>query len=93
MDTLARALLVADDMIERGTLRREREARYAGWATGLGSEILNGDVSLESLGDRVAEGGIDPRPASGRQEYLESLVNQSIWSTGADQAADSSTDR
>jgi len=81
MDTLARALLVAADMLERGTLERSREARYAGWAGPLGREILSGGVSLEALADRVAGGGIDPRPVSGRQELLENLVNQRIWAT------------
>jgi xylose isomerase len=27
----------------------------------------------------VSEGGLDPRPVSGRQELLENLVNQQIW--------------
>jgi len=81
MDTLARALLVAADMLERGTLEGSREARYAGWAGPLGREILSGGVSLEALADRVAGGGIDPRPVSGRQELLENLVNQRIWAT------------
>jgi xylose isomerase len=82
MDTLARALLVAGDMVERGTLEQSREARYAGWAGPLGQEILSGGASLEALADRVAAGGIDPKPVSGRQELLENLVNQRIWATG-----------
>ena len=79
IDTLARALLVAADLIESGELERRREARYAGWAGGLGSEILGEHLSLEALEARVAEGGIDPKPVSGRQEALENLVNQRIW--------------
>ncbi|MDQ5841158.1 MAG: xylose isomerase, partial [Chloroflexota bacterium] len=82
IDTLARALLVATEMLERGTLERSREARYAGWANPLGQEILSGGLSLEALADQVAGGGIDPRPVSGRQELLENLVNQRIWATG-----------
>jgi xylose isomerase len=79
IDTLARALLVAADLIESGELERRREARYAGWAGGLGSEILAENLSLEALEARVAGGGIDPKPVSGRQEALENLVNQRIW--------------
>jgi xylose isomerase len=82
MDTLARSLLVADDMLQRGTLRQARDGRYAGWDQALGQEILEGGASLESLGARVADGGIDPRPVSGRQEYLENLVNERIWASG-----------
>ena len=33
----------------------------------------------------MASGEIDPKPVSGRQELLENLVNQAIWT--ADQAA------
>ncbi|HEY8180587.1 MAG TPA: xylose isomerase, partial [Candidatus Limnocylindria bacterium] len=84
IDTLARSLLVADDMIRHGTLHQAREARCAGWDAGLGREILDGGASLESLAARVAEGGVDPRPVSGRQEYLENLVNQRIWASSAD---------
>ncbi|MEP7082262.1 MAG: xylose isomerase [Chloroflexota bacterium] len=79
MDTLARALLVAAHMIERRTLQERRDARYAGWASDLGTSILSGGASLEGLEGRVAAGDVDPSPVSGRQELLENLVNQEIW--------------
>jgi xylose isomerase len=79
IDTLARALLVAADMIESGEFDARREARYAGWGEGLGAEILGGTASLGSLVERVAAGEIDPKPVSGQQEALENLVNQRIW--------------
>ncbi len=79
IDTLARALLVAVDMIEQRTLDRHREARYAGWSGTLGASIAAGEASLEALEGRVAAGEIDPRPVSGQQELLENLVNQHIW--------------
>jgi xylose isomerase len=79
IDTLARALLAAAGMIERGAIERLREERYAGWAGGLGASILSGTVSLDALEGRVAAAEIDPRPVSGRQELLENLVNQDVW--------------
>jgi xylose isomerase len=79
IDTLARALLVAADLIEAGELERRREARYAGWSGSLGAEILGDGAALEGLEARVAAGDIDPRPVSGGQEALENLVNQRIW--------------
>ena len=79
MDTLARALLVAAGMVERETLERRRDERYAGWKTDLGSEILSGQQTLETLAERTAAGEFDPRPVSGRQELLENLVNREIW--------------
>ena len=82
IDTLARALLVAADMVEQGTLSTRLEARYAGWSGTLGTAIMDGTETLETLEAKVAAGEIDPRPASGHQELLENLVNQRIWSAG-----------
>jgi xylose isomerase len=79
IDTLARGLLVAADLVESGTLEQLRQRRYAGWGDGLGRSILSGETSLEALEQRVATGGVDPRPVSGRQELLENVVNQAIW--------------
>jgi xylose isomerase len=80
IDTLARSLLVAAEMIEDGELERLREARYAGWSGDLGRLIFTGDGALEVLADRVLAGEIDPTPVSGRQELLENVVNRQIWS-------------
>jgi xylose isomerase len=82
IDTLARALLVAADMIENKTLAGPRADRYSGWGKGLGASILSGDVNLEGLEEKVASGEVDPKPTSGRQELLENQVNQRIWTTG-----------
>jgi xylose isomerase len=78
IDTLARALLVAAELLEKRTLEEPREQRYARWGGALGSEILDGSVSLADLEERVAD-GIDPKPVSGEQERLEGLVNRAIW--------------
>src|SRR6188472_717543 len=59
IDTLARALLVAADMVETGTLSSMVEARYAGWSEPLGTSILAGELSLADLADRVEAGDID----------------------------------
>jgi xylose isomerase len=80
IDTLARALLVASGMIERETLSAVRTDRYSGWEASLGTGILAGEESLESLAARVESGEIDPEPLSGRQELLENRVNEVIWS-------------
>lgn len=79
IDTLARALLVAADMIEQETLSVPLAERYAGWDGDLGKGILDGSETLESLETRVAAGEIDPDPVSGRQELLENRVNRVIW--------------
>jgi xylose isomerase len=79
IDTLARSLLVAADMLERRTLQDPLEARYAGWDGGLGRGILDGSASIDDLERQVAAGEIDPQPVSGGQERLEGLVNRHIW--------------
>ena len=83
IDTLARSLLVAATMIEQGTLDANRESRYAGWQGDLGHSITDGSASLDSLATAVLKGGIDPIPVSGRQEYLENVVNGAVWATDA----------
>ena len=83
IDTLARALLVAADLIESETLSGPVEQRYAGWASELGKAILDGSENLESLEQRVAAGEIDPVPVSGSQELLENRVNRVIWTAGS----------
>jgi xylose isomerase len=80
IDTLARSLLVAADMIESGKITRLVEERYAGWGGALGKAIGDGKVTLADLEERVVRDGIEPQPVSGRQELLENLVNESVWS-------------
>ena len=84
LDTIAQALVVAADLVERGRLAELRDARYAGWDEALGRAILDGSESLASLEARVASGEIDPRPVSGHQELLENVVNQSVWAADRD---------
>jgi xylose isomerase len=79
IDTLARALLAAADMVEAGTLAGPRKARYADWSKELGSAILSRSLTIADLERRVAAGEIDPRPRSGQQELLEGAVNRRIW--------------
>ncbi len=76
MDVCARALLMAAAMIEDGALARAASERYAGWDTTEGRAILAGKRSLADLAARVDREGLEPQPRSGRQEYLENLVNR-----------------
>lgn len=80
IDTLAKSFLVAIDLLENETLTKARAERYAGWQGDLGRYIMSPEASLEAISDKVLSDGIDPKPASGRQEALENLVNRAIWS-------------
>ncbi len=75
MDACARAFLAAADMLDAGVLSAPLAKRYEGWAGAEGQAILAGERSLADLADRALAPGFDPAPRSGRQEYLESLVN------------------
>jgi len=75
MDLCARALLVAEKMVEDGVLADQLHKRYAGWNGKLGCGILAGRQSLAGLAALVELKGLEPQPRSGRQEHLEALLN------------------
>jgi len=74
LDALARGLISAAAMVEDGTWTTFIDDRYAGWDGELGRWMMT-EASLEDIANKVSGGGIDPQPKSGRQEYLENLVN------------------
>ena len=78
MDVTARALLIAEKMILDGRVEKAIADRYAGWASPEAQNILAGKLSLDDLAAQVLAGGADPRPVSGRQEYMENLLNAFI---------------
>jgi len=74
IDTLARALLAAEQVIKQGKLEAIRKARYAGWDKDLGKKIEAGQFTLDSLADYAIEKNLDPKPQSGHQELCESVI-------------------
>jgi xylose isomerase len=74
IDTIARALLAAADVVSEGQLERLRDERYKGWSGELGKKTTSGAFNLASLADLGTEQGLDPAPRSGRQELAESLI-------------------
>jgi xylose isomerase len=75
MDVCARALTIAGRMIEDGALDKHVKDRYSEWDSADGKAILSGKVSLADLAAKVEGSNSDPKPRSGKQEYLENLVN------------------
>jgi xylose isomerase len=74
LDTLARALLAAADVIAAGELTKLREERYRGWSGGLGRDIDAGKHTLGTLADYALQHALDPATRSGRQELAESII-------------------
>ncbi|MBL3564872.1 xylose isomerase [Rhodovulum sulfidophilum] len=78
MDTCARGLKAAAAMIEEGSLDAALAERYAGWQAPEAQAMLKGERSLDQIAERVLAGEREPEPRSGRQEYLEGLVNRFV---------------
>jgi len=78
LDTLARGLKGAAGLIEDGTYDKFLADRYAGWQDKEAKAMLSGKRSLEQIAARVEKQNINPQPRSGRQEYLENLVNRFV---------------
>ncbi len=74
IDTIARALLAAADVVTSGELERLKQERYRGWSGELGKQITSGALDLASLADLATAQGLDPAPRSGRQELAESII-------------------
>ena len=75
MDVTARALLIAEKMLQDGQLAQHVDARYAGWGESFGQDVLAGKMTLDAVAARVLQRDVDTAPTSGRQEYLENLLN------------------
>jgi xylose isomerase len=77
MDAFARGLEIAWAILEDGRLQELVDARYAGWQTEFGQKIMEGVKTLADCEDHVLRHG-EPVRASGRQEYVENLINEFI---------------
>ena len=77
MDTFAFGLLVSEQMIKDGRIEKFVEDRYASYLTGVGKDIMDDKMSLVDLFEYTLNGS-EPVAQSGRQEWLESLMNEYI---------------
>ncbi len=77
MDTFARALITADAILQKSAYKKIRADRYASFDSGKGKEFEEGKLSLEDLRAYAIENG-EPAVKSGKQEYMENLINRFI---------------
>jgi xylose isomerase len=77
MDAFARALIVADNILQKSPYKKFRKDRYASYDSGKGKEFEDGKLSLEDLRQFAISSG-EPAQISGKQEWLENLINQYI---------------
>ena len=79
MDTFALGLLKAAALIEDGRLDAFVQNRYAGYQQGIGKKIREGTATLAELAQRASDLKKPGLPTSGRQEELQSIVNQILF--------------
>jgi xylose isomerase len=77
MDAFARSLIIADNILQKSDYKNIRAERYASYDSGKGKDFENGLLSLEDLRNIAASAG-EPAVTSGKQEYLENLINRYI---------------
>jgi xylose isomerase len=77
IDTFARALLTADNILNKSDFKKLRKERYATFDSGKGKDFEEGKLSLEDLRTYAIENG-EPAMKSGKQEYLENIINRFI---------------
>ena len=81
MDTFALGLRIAQRMIEDGRIDKFIEDRYSSWTTGIGKEIIEGRAGFAELEKYALEKGeVTSSLSSGRQEMLESYINNIMFS-------------
>ncbi len=77
MDIFARALITADNILKKSDYKKLRTDRYASFDSGKGKAFEEGKLSLEDLRAYAIENG-EPKVISGKQEYIENLINSYI---------------
>jgi xylose isomerase len=77
MDTFARALVVADKILNQSEYKKLRAQRYASYDSGEGKLFEEGKLTLEDLRNYAANHG-EPNVVSGKQEYFENIINRYI---------------
>ena len=79
MDTFALGLIKAAELIEDGRIDKFIEEKYSSFDKGIGKKIVDGKTTLEELSEYAEKLGNAELPGSGRQEYLESVLNNVLF--------------
>ena len=79
MDTFALGLTKAAELIEDGRIDEFVKNRYASFNSGIGADIVNGKTTLAQLSDYACAKKKPDAPSSGRQEYLQAVINSVLF--------------
>ena len=77
MDVMARALLVAADLLEKSPIPAMVKERYASYDKGVGKDFEDGKLTLEQVVEYARKNG-EPKAVSGKQELYEAIINMYI---------------
>jgi xylose isomerase len=77
MDTFAKALIAAHAILEDGEFTTLKKDRYTSFDRGNGKKFENGSLGLRELRQLALKNG-EPAQISGKQEYLENLLNKFV---------------
>ena len=77
MDVFARALITADAILQQSDYKKIRAERYASYDAGKGNDFEQGKLTLEDLRNIAIAAG-EPATISGKQEFIENLINRYI---------------
>ena len=78
MDTFARALIIADNILSNSSIPSNKIKRYKSFDSGMGASFEKGELTLQQLRDYAAEAG-EPDQISGNQEHLENIINDYMF--------------
>jgi xylose isomerase len=78
MDAFARGLKIAAAIRKDGRLAEFVKNRYASWDSGIGAKIESGKTTMKELETYILKQGDAKANVSGRQEFLENLINEFI---------------
>jgi xylose isomerase len=78
MDAFARGLKIAAAIRQDGRLAEFVKQRYSSWDAGIGAKIEAGKASFTELEAYMLQKGDNAPNTSGRQEFLENLINEFI---------------
>lgn len=77
MDTFARSMVIADNLLRNSDYLKLKSERYASFASGKGADFAAGILTIEDLRTIAKEAG-EPVMISGKQERYEQLISMYI---------------
>ena len=79
MDSFALGLEIANSILSDSKIPQMKKKRYSSFDKGDGAAFEKGKLSIEDLRNLALKYG-EPEPVSGKQELLENIVNQHMFS-------------